>query len=310
MIHRRLSVVLTTVLVGATLAPSLVLAQQQRDRQGGGGWRQRNGNGNGNGNNNWRGGGNDSRSSDRAGPTTSGSYSDQYGVLTDRNIFMRDRSSRRDRGDVRRSFGPTTPEQSYVLTGIVFEDGDYHAYFEDLNRGGVQKLVTGGSIARGQISDIEIDGVEYAGTNGQTAWVEIGSNLTGTRIGSVSAERVNAALGSGGGGATAAPGALPNIDPNNPNLTVEERMRLRRMQEQNPGMATPVPAGGEGDAGDQGAGAATEENGPPQQPQQQPPQGPGAGQPAGAGAGPGAAGTSNLSVEEQMRLRRAQELGR
>ena len=153
-------------------------------------------------------------------------YSDRYAVLAERNIFLRDRArpttQPRPAEPARRS-----PEQSFVLTGIVAEeDGIIRAYFEDVEGEGVTRIAIGDAIARGRVSAILIDAIEYE-SNGQRTWVEIGSDLTG-RAAAV------ASSGSSDDEPTTAPAdAAASIDPNDPNLTMEQRLRLRRLQELN-----------------------------------------------------------------------------
>src|SRR4051812_49104017 len=71
-----------------------------------------------------------------AAPSTRESDRDRYAVLTSQNIFLKDRrSGRRDTSSTSASSRPMTeierlrqtPEASLVLTGVVFEDGDYRA---------------------------------------------------------------------------------------------------------------------------------------------------------------------------------------
>jgi hypothetical protein len=149
-------------------------------------------------------------------------YREHYGVLAEHDIFMRDRT-RHVRTPTSRS-GFATPEQAYVLTGIVFEDGEYHAYLEDLQRSQSMKVRIGDPVARGQISDIQMDALQYQGPGGST-WIGIGNNLSGGEVGSVSDARIAAAASSG---SSTQPSSMPA---NIANLSIEERMKLRRMQE-------------------------------------------------------------------------------
>jgi hypothetical protein len=242
----------------------------------------------------WGNSGGDNNNSGRSGSRNGGSgFNDQYGIITERNIFLRDRRSRDDERPRGGNRVVLTPEQTFVLTGVVLEDDEYHAYLEDVTRRTIQKMTVGTSIARGTIAAIDIDAIAYE-SNGKVTWINVGSNLTGSAVGSVSDERVNAALWSGSSTTAAAPGT-PLPDANNPNLTMEERMRLRRAMEMNPGAVLPtVPQNG-ATSGQQPAEGTQEE---PEQPVAEPQPG----QPT-----PGAPG---LSIEEQMRLRRQQELGR
>ena len=144
-------------------------------------------------------------------------YAERYAVLSERNIFLRDRARP---APVQRTSttqqSPRAPEQSFVLTGVVAEDGEFRAYVEDRGHGGMLRLSVGDAIARGRIVDIDIDAVAYE-SNGQMNWVNIGSDLTGSAAPGV------AAMLSG-------PTSMPtNINP--AILTLEERLKLRRQQE-------------------------------------------------------------------------------
>jgi type II secretory pathway component PulC len=155
---------------------------------------------------------------------------ERYSVLTDQNIFLKDRRSRRTATtsserppmtDLQRL--RETPEASFVLTGVVFEDGDYRAFIEDAKAGKVLRLSVGEPVARGKLTQIDIDTVAYE-SSGKTTVINVGTTLTGVPYSAFTSAP----------GATPAPGAAPSSplpDPNNPNLTIEERMKLRRAAE-------------------------------------------------------------------------------
>lgn len=182
-------------------------------------------------------------------------YNDRYGVLSERNIFLRERGKPPTRpsygsrnGDGSSSQYNRPPlEASFVLTGIVLEEGQYRAYVEDTSTGRVSRLAVGDSIARGHVLEIEIDAIAYD-LNGQGTWITPGSDLRGqpfsgfpTALSRYMAASTNPSGGGGGGGgigSTTGPSALgggggvapPPLDPNTAGLSVEERMRLRRLQ--------------------------------------------------------------------------------
>ena len=169
-----------------------------------------------------------------AAPTTRQSDRDHYAVLTEQNIFVKDRRSlRRSDRPAGQQREPTaleiaqrTPEAKYVLTGVVFEDGDYRAFIEDTSASKVLRLSVGEAIARGKITEIDIDTIAYE-SSGKTTIINVGTTLTGIPYSAFTATP----------GATPAPGAAPSTplpDPNNPNLTIEERMKLRRAAELQP----------------------------------------------------------------------------
>lgn len=188
--------------------------------------------------------------------TTVPSYRERYTVLSDRNIFVRERykivkEADQERRDQRRGSSNDAPrppmEAGFVLTGVVLEEGLYRAYVEDSSASRILRLANGDPVANGHVVAIAIDAIAYE-ANGQTKSIAIGCDLTGTPI-SLSTTRIGgdgsrygSSYGSGGSGsgsttgpangATAvAPPTPPLPDPNNPNLSLEERMRLRRAQE-------------------------------------------------------------------------------
>jgi len=193
-------------------------------------------------------------------------YNDRYNVLSERNIFLRERgkptrsnytASTRDSASYQNSRPPI--EAAFVLTGIVLEEGQYRAYVEDTSTGRVHRLAVGDSVARGHVLEIEIDAIAYD-LNGQGTWITPGSDLRGqpfsgfptalsrymaastnpsSRGGSGFAGSRDGGSRDGGGGLTttgpaASEGgggvAPPPLDPNTAGLSVEERMRLRRLQ--------------------------------------------------------------------------------
>ena len=166
----------------------------------------------------------ESRSSSRSrSPET---YREQYGVISDRNIFLRNRyRPPTTRPSYTPSGPPRLPEQSFVLRGVVLEDGERRAYFEDARRETL-KLRTGDAIARGKIAEIDLNAVLYEGPD-QQVWVLVGSDLTSRSL------APGAAPIAAADGASTQPSGAASIDPDNPNLSLAERMKLRRMKEMN-----------------------------------------------------------------------------
>jgi hypothetical protein len=168
-------------------------------------------------------------------PTTRQNYNDRYGVLSDRNIFLRERgrpapSTRRYDSSTTSSSRPAA-ESTYVLTGIVLEGGQYRAYVEEVNTGRVLRLAVGDAVAKGHVLDIDIDAIAYS-ANGQGTWIAIGNDLQGKPFNSFPSalsRSMSSSTSPTSGPTTQGAAPLP-IDPNSPNLSVEERMRLRRMQ--------------------------------------------------------------------------------
>ena len=164
-------------------------------------------------------------------PTTRQTYTDLFASLEEHNIFLRDRRSYRPNrsGSTTRS-SQRSAEELLVVTGIVLEDADYHAYVEDLDSHVVTKLSPGQKIAHGTVGDCDIDAVEYI-HDGKSLWLEIGSDFTGKRSFalSVASSSYNTPIATTG--PSTIPADLAGLNINDPNLTTEQRMRLRRLQE-------------------------------------------------------------------------------
>jgi hypothetical protein len=184
-------------------------------------------------------------------------YTEQYAVLEQKNIFLKARvawrppEQRTDRTDRTPGSGGDwrvrRPEESLVLTGIALQEGRHVAFVENTSAYTTTRLTPGQSLASGKIIAVERDHVEYE-ANGQRLRIDIGRNFTGgvasvgsasvgftspgmTVTGSSSAASGTASPATAASAGGAAAPAGPPLDPNNPNLSIEERMRLRRAQE-------------------------------------------------------------------------------
>jgi hypothetical protein len=159
-------------------------------------------------------------------------YSEHYGLLEDRNIFVRERSTRRPggRNSSTTQPAPRPPEEKYVLRGTVLEEDGYRAYVEDTDRFETLRLAPGDKLARGRVAAIMIDAIAYepSAAGSQRAWIEVGSDLTG---------KASKLAMSSSSSPTTAPttgpvvGDVAGLNPNDPNLTPEQRMKLRRAME-------------------------------------------------------------------------------
>lgn len=156
-----------------------------------------------------------------------GNYSDNYGVLKDRNMFLRERHKPYIREPRTSSPRPdiTSPqaiERSTVLRGVTIENDELHAYLENTRTSTPIRVAPGDSLASGHVVEIAIDAIAYE-VDGRTTWVEIGQNLSGARM---SAEMI----------AASTPTTAPSTDvaPSTPSpsgSSLEERMKQRRLQQ-------------------------------------------------------------------------------
>lgn len=157
-----------------------------------------------------------------------GDYRDKYGVLSERNMFMKDRVRGRGEGSStqptsRPADAPLTPEESYILRGVIYENDMFTAYFENLNTSRMEAVNVGAELAQIHVADIALDAVELE-KNGQTQWITIGKDLRGA-----AARQVRSGNTGSAPSVAATPGAATSADPTT--LSKEEQMRQRRAQE-------------------------------------------------------------------------------
>lgn len=177
----------------------------------------------------------------------------QYAVVYEKSIFLRDHptfyaASREARPDAPAA-APRRPEESYVVTGIALQEGRRVAFIENTDTGETRRVLDGESVANGKVVSLDPDALEFE-LAGKRTRVAIGRNLAGdvvfTRPAPPPVTAAASTTPGGGSGATSRPagGGMPPgplgpagappatgaADPNNPNLSVEERMRLRRRQ--------------------------------------------------------------------------------
>lgn len=157
------------------------------------------------------------------------SFEARYGSLLTHNLFERDRRPpRRDeqRPPTSRPAPPPSPppEKDYRLVGIVFEDGQFRAYFENLRTHRIERVAPGDPIATGIIGEVYIDAVSYL-ADGQIVWVDFGDDLTGE-----------------GAPVPARPSRSSSPDSNSESQqSILERLRQRRQAAQNRGGDDPPP---------------------------------------------------------------------
>ena len=154
-------------------------------------------------------------------------YAARYAILADKNIFVRNRPPTRSI-TARGSEQPRRAEEAFLLTGIAMQEGRNVAFIENTATGATQRVLSGDPVAGGKVITIAFDALEFE-ANGRTTRIPIGRNLLGDRF----SPGTNGG-GAGAGSATApagANGAAPAAPlPGDPNLSLEERMKLRRQQ--------------------------------------------------------------------------------
>jgi len=159
-------------------------------------------------------------------PTSRPSW-DRYRILTERNVFSRDR---RRPVVVRGTTSQPTTQPSgpgIVLRGIVRQGDDYIAFFEDTGTGRTTKARVGESVAGGRVQRITLDDVTYD-KGGHEVQVRVGSNLTGAAAPSVTAV---SSRPTGPATAPSLAGPPKTAVGGTRELSILERLRQRRRRE-------------------------------------------------------------------------------
>jgi len=103
---------------------------------------------------------------------------ESYRILSERNMFVRNRvRPQRDRGAMRVA-PPDNPDERLMLTGIIQQGGEYVAFFEDTRTRKTTTVQAGASVGRGRLTAIVLDAVQYT-CDGAATKVLVGSSLTG-----------------------------------------------------------------------------------------------------------------------------------
>ena len=151
---------------------------------------------------------------------------ERYGVLLERNMFLKDRRpAPPPREDSRGADAPPPVESLYVVIGLVEEGEAFRAHVEDRRSGELLLLKPGDPIAQGTIAAVDLDGVVYASGETRTR-IAIGQDLRGEAAGDAPATAPDSSTPSESGGA--ATGDAPPAD--GAGTSIEERMRQRRLQ--------------------------------------------------------------------------------
>jgi hypothetical protein len=166
-------------------------------------------------------------------------YTTKYVLLEQKNIFLKSRVPWRDpaRRDPRGEQGPRRPEDLLVLRGIALQEGRRVAFVENTSSNTTSRLTPGSAILSGKIVEVGGDYIAYEADGGHQTRIEIGRNFAGAVAAAGGFTPSSSTAGSGSftvtGSASASSSAAP-ADPNNPALSVEERMKLKRLQELQP----------------------------------------------------------------------------
>ena len=177
-------------------------------------------------------------------PTTKPDFNSTYGVVSERNMFLRERRAPRPANTNRNTTpredtnSPQARERQMVLRGVTIEDNELHAYLENTRDNQIVRVAPGDKLVNGTVVEIAIDAIAYS-VDTKTAWIEVGQNLAGVhtaagpgtdsnnRGGDRNGPPSQSAGGSSSGGTPAAP---PTPLPAEGG-SIEERMKARRAAE-------------------------------------------------------------------------------
>jgi hypothetical protein len=103
-------------------------------------------------------------------------FSDRYAILSEKNIFVRNRPATRLPGERR---GTTRrQEETMVLTGIALQEGRHVAFLEDSAARQTRRLVPGDQVAGGTIAGVSFDSMDFD-LAGKRIHIPVGRNLLG-----------------------------------------------------------------------------------------------------------------------------------
>jgi hypothetical protein len=165
-------------------------------------------------------------------------YSQKYVLLEQKNIFVKTRRPPPPVGGYRPDDRvQRKPEELLVLRGTALQDGRRVAFVENASSYSTSRLTPGSAILSGKIVEVGRDYITYEGDGARQTRIEVGHNFAGAvaTAGGFTPSGSSSSAGGGSftvtGSASASSSAAPP-DPNNPNLSPEEKMKLRRIQEQ------------------------------------------------------------------------------
>ena len=105
---------------------------------------------------------------------------ESYRVLSDRNMFVRDRlRPRTGRTYSMPTYSVVASEDDrLVLTGVINQGPDYVAFFEDTRTGKTITVQVDAPLGRGRVTAMAMDSVDYT-YDGRTTRIAVGSSLSG-----------------------------------------------------------------------------------------------------------------------------------
>lgn len=158
------------------------------------------------------------------------SFERDYGVVVQRSIFKRERRSaalapqRVEAAEAPEPVPPEAPQAGFVLVGLVIEGDEARAHVEQATPPALLTLRAGDEVAGGRVAGVTLDAMTFE-HDGESVRVLPGMNLLGRPA------QPAAALPTAQPTTTGNPGGAATPPASGDNLSVAERMRLRRQQE-------------------------------------------------------------------------------
>jgi hypothetical protein len=157
-------------------------------------------------------------------------FRQRYGVLAERNIFLRQRRVARASESAESAPAPVVPPtQQWILVGVAMDDQQRRAFLEPVSGGELRKLTVGDTLAEGQITAVNLDTIVFRDSGGERT-IRVGQDLSGGAA-SFRSSGASQPVDGGPGASSSAPAAAGG---SGAGLSAEERMRRRRQQELNP----------------------------------------------------------------------------
>jgi hypothetical protein len=173
-------------------------------------------------------------------PSSGRSLPGEYVLLSRKSIFASDRHAyverpRDYREPPKTETAPAPPPAVPVLVGVLIGDNDLIAYIEDPDTGKLWPLAAGDPLpgTYGTVVHVTLDDITIAAEGGPEHRILIGQNLAGENAASRTLSSPSySSSGSSASTSTTAPAATgPALDPNEPGISIEEKMRRRRLQQ-------------------------------------------------------------------------------
>ena len=105
--------------------------------------------------------------------------STRYSILEKRSIFSRDQRAKLDQPQEPTTRPAPRPEAYVVFTGVLQQEGQFWAFFEDTRERQSLTRAPGDSICGGKLLSVSLNGVEFQSASGRTRKIQQLQNMEG-----------------------------------------------------------------------------------------------------------------------------------